>query len=168
MTGEVPPIPTPGWSRIARHASPAPAPGGGALEEAVARSLVGERIARYGWAYDERDADALADCFSADGIWEGSLMGSTRIGPHRGRQAVVDFLSGFWPYQHDQRRHVFSNVVVDLEGPGRATAVAYLVLMSVADAAVRTVTTGPYRFDLVEEDSTWRLSRLSAGFDAPF
>lgn len=166
MTGDA--APTPGWARATGHASPAPATGDGGVGDALARALVAERIARYGWAYDERHADALADCFTEDGVWEGSLTGTTRIGPHRGRHAVVDFLSGFWAEQHDQRRHVFSNVVVHLEGPARATAVAYLVLTSAADAVVRTVTTGPYHFDLVEEQGTWRLSRLSAGFDAPF
>ena len=30
---------------------------------------IAERIARYGWSYDERDRDGLADCFTSDGVW---------------------------------------------------------------------------------------------------
>lgn len=158
--------PAPGWARSTGQVRLRPP--SDALDGTLARLLIAECVARYAWAYDERDADALADCFTADGVWEGSLMGSHQIGPHQGREAVVDFLSAFWPEQEDQRRHVFTNLVVDLESPDRATAHAYLVLTSAAGGSVRPVTTGPYRFDLRTERDVWRLSRLSAGFDAPF
>lgn len=140
-----------------------------APETALDRLLIADRIARYGWAYDERDREALAGCFTEDGVWEGSVMGEQTVGPFHGRQALADFLAGFWPDQKDQRRHVLTNVVVeDLHG-GRATAHAYLVLTSSSVGAMTPVTAGPYRFDLVcGDDGVWRLSHLVAGFDAPF
>jgi ketosteroid isomerase-like protein len=161
--------PTPGWARSAGHARLRPPPADDqSAAGALARCLVAECIARYGWAYDERDPAALGDCFTPDGVWEGSLQGLQPIGPHQGRAAVVDFLSGFWEQQQDQRRHVFSNLVVDLETADRASAHAYLVLTSVEADIVRPVTTGPYRFDLLALDGIWRITRLSAGFDSPF
>ena len=56
------------------------------------RVMIAECIHRYGWGYDERDADLLAACFTADGIWEGSLMGAERVGPFEGRDAILGFL----------------------------------------------------------------------------
>jgi SnoaL-like domain len=163
----------PGWATASGHVHVRPHdPSGSGLpagEEALARLLVAERIARYGWAYDERNREALGDCFTADGVWEGSLMGEETVGPHTGRTAIADFLASFWPQQDDQRRHVFTDVVVDGLDAGAATAHAYLVLTSVARGRASTVSTGPYRFQLVREDvGGWRIARLSAGFDCPF
>lgn len=132
------------------------------------RLLCAERVARYGWAYDERDRDALLACFTVDGVWEGSLLGTTPVGPIIGRTRIADWLAAFWPDQPDQRRHVLTNVVVDLAG-STATAHAYLVLMSSQDGGTSVVSAGPYRFHLErQDDGAWLLTHLAAGFDAPF
>lgn len=158
--------PVPGWARSHGHVRLRPPV---AAEPASDRLLVGERIARYGWAYDERDRAALAECFTADGVWEGLVMGGDRVGPVEGRDAIADFLAGFWAQQTDQRRHVFTNVVVDALSADRADAHAYLVLTAAHGGAMAPVTTGPYRFELAREpDGVWRIARLAAGFDAPF
>jgi hypothetical protein len=137
---------------------------------AIDRLLVAERIARYGWAYDERDREGLGDCFTEDGVWEGQIMGTDPVGPFEGRAAIVEFLTGFWDEQDDQRRHVFTNVVVDEVGPHTATAHAYLILLGSSDAAMRPLTAGPYRLHLARDphDDVWRMTRLAAGFDAPY
>lgn len=162
--------PEPGWGRKNGQsvlAAPVPAASGGS---ALDRILIAERIARYGWAYDEQDTDALGECFTEDGVWEGSLMGSEQVGPFVGREAVVEFLSGWWDEIIDQRRHVFTNVVVDELGDDTATAHAYLVLFASKDALAEPKTPGPYRLELVREehDGLWRLKRLVGGWDAPF
>ena len=131
--------------------------------------MIAERIARYGWGYDERDAALLSDCFTADGVWEGSIMGGDAVGPFTGRDTVVAFLAEFWAIQTDQRRHVFTNVVVESITADTAMAHAYLILTASADATMAVVTNGPYRFELSREsDGVWRMAKLSAGFDAPF
>jgi hypothetical protein len=160
--------PEPGWGRATGHVGIDPA---GPVEEvspALDRLLVMERIARYGWAYDERDRAALADCFTHDGTWDGSVMGQEAVGPFSGRDAVADFLAGFWETQHDQRRHLFTNVVLGELSPAGATAHAYLLLASTEDAVLRPVSAGPYRFTLRKDGGVWRIRRLSAGFDCPF
>jgi len=161
--------PAPAWARACGHVRLHPAGATGRHDPAADRLVVAERIARYGWAYDERDRDALAECFTRDGVWEGLLMGRDPVGPVQGPEAIADFLAGFWPDQADQRRHAFTNVVVDELTERDAQAHAYLLLTAAADGAVNLVTAGPYRFELEREpDGAWRILRLAAGFDAPF
>ncbi|MEZ5412342.1 MAG: nuclear transport factor 2 family protein [Acidimicrobiales bacterium] len=159
--------PHPAWAAQSGHVQ-LPAPGAASPAQVADRLAIAECIHRYGWGYDERDRDALGGCFTDDGVWEGTIMGVDVIEPHVGREAVVEFLTGFWAIQTDQRRHIFTNVVVtDLDG-STAVAHAYLMLTAAADAVMATVTTGPYRFEMRQEQGVWRMARLVAGFDAPF
>jgi hypothetical protein len=161
--------PAPAWARDTGHTNLAAAVSAADPGSAVDRLLIAERIARYGWSYDERDRDGLGECFTADGVWEGQIMGTQAVGPFTGRAAIVEFLTGFWDEQADQRRHVFTNVVVDRLDGDHASAQAYLQLLASADARTGTETAGPYRFDVVRDsDGVWRLARLAAGFDSPF
>ena len=161
--------PAPAWARDGGHTDLAAAVSPAAAGDPVDRSLIAERIARYGWCYDERDRAGLGECFTEDGVWEGDIMGTEKVGPFRGRAAIITFLTGFWDEQADQRRHVFTNVVVDRLADDTATAQAYLQLLASSDARTHTETAGPYRFELVRgRDEIWRLTRLAAGFDAPF
>ena len=133
------------------------------------RVLIGERIHRYGWGYDERQREQLADCFTEDGVWEGSIMGGDQVGPYEGRDTIVSFLTDFWAIQTDQRRHIFTNVVVDDLTSTSAVAHAYLMLTAASNATMTPITTGPYRLAMRKEaHGVWRIGRLSAGFDAPF
>jgi|RhiMethySRZTD1v2_1073278.scaffolds.fasta_scaffold633017_1 hypothetical protein len=160
--------PEPAWARKAGHAQVKPQQQDDDPARAADRAMIAERLARYGWGYDERDRDLLADCFTADGTWEGSIMGGDGVGPHAGRDAVVEFLMTFWDVQTDQRRHIFTNVVVeDLTGDA-AVAHAYLLLTASSEGVMTPVTNGPYRFHLRKDAGTWRIARLVAGFDAPF
>lgn len=128
-----------------------------------------DRVARYGWAYDERDRAALADCFTDDAVWQGTLMGVDRVGPVHGMREIADWLAAFWAAQDDQRRHVFTNVVVEDPDGDMANAYAYLVLLASRDGATSPVSAGTYRFTLRrDERAGWRISALSASFDAPF
>lgn len=135
---------------------------------AVDRVMIAERIARYGWGYDERNRELLADCFTVDGVWEGSLMGDEQVGPFEGRDVIVAFLTDFWNVQTDQRRHIFTNVVVQELSATTAVAHAYLLLTATSEAAMAPVTNGPYRLVMRKDAGVWRIARLVAGFDAPF
>jgi SnoaL-like domain len=139
-----------------------------ASSEAVDRSLIAERIYRYGWAYDERDRSLFGDCFSEDAVWEGSVMGQESVGPFAGRDAIVEWNTDFWKVQNDQRRHVFTNVIIDDLTDTYAVAHAYLLLTSSSNSKMTPVTTGPYRLQLVKQDDGWRIRHLTSSFDAPF
>jgi SnoaL-like domain len=138
------------------------------LEATAARQLITERIARYCWAYDERRSGALAGCFIEDATWEGNVLGRVRVGPLRGREAIVKWLSDFWPHQHDQRRHMLLNTIVDAQEPATATTLSYLLLLSSDSKQVRVETTGFYRVSYRRLGGDWLIDRMTAGFDAPF
>ena len=47
------------------------------------RVLIAERMYRYGWAFDERQIDALNECFTESATWQASIMGTSSIGPFK-------------------------------------------------------------------------------------
>jgi hypothetical protein len=161
-------IPVPAWAnkagRIALKALRTPH----ISNEAIDRLLIAERIYRYGWAYDERDRELFSDCFCEDSVWDGNVMGQEQVGPFEGREAIVAWNTDFWKVQDDQRRHVFTNVIIDDLNDTRAVAHAYLLLTSAHDQEMRPVTTGPYRIKLLKESDTWRIKHLTSSFDAAF
>jgi hypothetical protein len=162
--------PAPAWASTAGVVAMRPAVGATGAGSPIDRLLIAERVARYGWAFDERDRDGVADCFTEDGIWEGQVMGIEPIGPFAGRAPVVEFLTSFWEEQEDQRRHVFANVVVDDLLADTASAHAYVILLKSSEASMTPLTSGPFRFALARDadDGVWRIARLVAGFDTTF
>jgi hypothetical protein len=162
--------PAPAWASDAGLVAMRAAVGAVGAGPAIDRLLIAERIARYGWAFDERDRAGVADCFTEDGVWEGQVMGIAPIGPFAGRASVVEFLTSFWDEQSDQRRHVFANVVVDELLLDTATAHAYVILLKSSEAKMTPLTAGPFRLQLARDagDGVWRIARLLAGFDTTF
>lgn len=132
------------------------------------RALFCERIARYCWSYDERRPNLLGACFTVDGVWEGTVLGQVRVGPFEGREAIVGWLSEFWPHQHDQRRHMLLNTIVEEQSADEAVTLSYLLLMSSTGEAVSMETMGFYRTSYRRLGGTWLISCLTAGFDKPF
>ncbi|HWI22475.1 MAG TPA: nuclear transport factor 2 family protein [Baekduia sp.] len=138
-------------------------------EEALDRLLIAETVNRYGMAYDERREDVLSDCFTEDGVFDGSVAGAFEVGPYEGRDAVVQWLKDIWETQADQRRHCVLNLIVDDLAPESATVTAYMVLTGAENGAARLITTGFYRLNMAkEDDGIWRIAHFSAGFDAAF
>lgn len=158
----------PGWAHKAGMLELGQARGDEGPDGAADRQVICERIARYCWAYDERRTEALSDCFTQDAVWEGNVLGRIPIGPFVGRDRVVRWLTEFWPHQHDQRRHMILNTIVERQTREKATTLSYLLLMSSDGRAAKLETTGFYRTDYRLEDGVWRIERLIAGFDAPF
>ena len=158
--------PAPAWAHRSDLIELAP-PGRGPAPIDVVVELQ-QRIYRYCWGFDERRTDILADCFTEDGSWEASVMGETRVGPFAGREAVVAWLTGFWPHQRDQRRHLFLNFIVDDVSEDRAIGYAYLQLMRSSNAATRLEAVGLYRFRFRRQNDGWRIESLLAGFDSPY
>jgi SnoaL-like domain len=157
----------PAWAHECGAAALSSGPPSAEGSDTPATSLA-EPLSRYCWAYDERRREMLADCFTADGVWEGIVAGGQTVGPFRGRERIVEWLAGFWPHQRDQRRHVLNNFLVDSRSGSEAEIYAYLQLYSARDGKVKLETTGFYRAELLADEGSWRIRRLFAGFDAPF
>lgn len=138
------------------------------VADSDAARLVIERVTRYCWAYDERRADLLADCFTQDGVWAGNVLNKVPVGPFAGRESILKWLTEFWPHQHDQRRHMLLNNLVESLSTVSAVTLSYLLLMSSNGEAPKVECTGYYRCELVREVDVWRISRMTACFDAPF
>jgi len=132
------------------------------------RFLIMESVARYCWAYDERQAQHLENCFTSDAIWEGSVTADVTIGPFVGRDNIVRWLTEFWPYQHDQRRHMVLNTIVEKQDKNFAETLSYLLLMSADKNKVQLETTGFYHLSLKRMNDLWKISHFRAGFDYPF
>ncbi|MBT2271380.1 nuclear transport factor 2 family protein, partial [Rhodococcus qingshengii] len=122
-------LPSPAWNSAAGICDVRPSAPAADAEQGLHRALIIERVHRYGWALDEKRDDLLADCFSPGGIWEGTVMGGPMIGPVIGRDEIVSWLSGLSVDQDDQRRHSFSNLVVEFLSPTTAVAHAYVLLL---------------------------------------
>jgi len=166
VSGEEAPIPA--WGHLTgalamRRAIP-PAERSPALE----RSLIAERPSRYCWAYDERRADLLTDCFTEDAVWEGTVAGVQRVGPLSGREKILAWLTEFWPHQHHQPRHVLLNTVIEERSETHARTLSYLLLTTARRGQVKISTTGFYRLSLARVGEDWRIAQMFAGFDAPF
>jgi hypothetical protein len=158
----------PGWGHLSgalEIATDAPEPDSAAVAERV---LMADRAHRYGWAFDERRPDLLAECFTVDATWSARLRDGTAIGPFTGREAIVDYMSGFWLGQADQRRHMIMNMIVEDQRPDAATVLTYLLLMSAHDDALEPITCGFYRLTMARDEGTWRIRALLGGFDVPF
>lgn len=166
--GSAPGLPLPAWAHhagVLDLADSTPPPDAAAAAE---RLLVIERLHRYCLGYDERRADRLGNCFTEDGVWEGSVTGRVKIGPFRGRAAIVKWLTEFWPHQRDQRRHMVLNTIVESQSPTEARTLSYLLLLSSNGEQARFETMGFYRLNLRREPDAWRIAHFFAGFDAPF
>ena len=125
-------------------------------------------VNRYGWAFDDRRVDILRELFTEDAVWDASVMDETPVGPFVGREAIIEWLSRFWDVQKDQRRHSFSNFIVDRYDGETMTAFCYLQLLGSTRAASRFEVAGFSRAELVRVGPRWAIRRYTAGFDAPF
>lgn len=132
------------------------------------RILIAERMHRYGWAFDERQEEALSECFTESATWQASIMGTSKIGPFNGKSEIINFMKGFWPNQLDQRRHNITNVIVENQSEKAASVMAYLVLMSASAQGLKPVTTGFYKVEMVKSDGTWKIQTLLVGFDLSY
>ena len=137
-------------------------------EAAADRAQITERIARYCWSYDERRLELLANCFTEDAVWEGNVLGRIPIGPFVGRATIKSWLGDFWPHQHDQRRHMLLNTIVERQTRETATTLSYLLLMASTGAVASIESIGCYKTAYRRVGEDWLIERLTAGFDKPF
>jgi ketosteroid isomerase-like protein len=132
------------------------------------RDAIAELLSDYCWAMDAGDFRALNDVFTEDATFIIHIAGADSVGPIAPRKEIVDFIGGTIESMQDQRRHVVSNQRYEREGEDDAVVTSTLTLISVADGALRIVSTGIYRAEVVREDGGWRMRDFSISLDLPF
>ena len=161
------PRPRPTWATADGHITALPPRKDGA--SALDSLLAVETVYRFALAFGERDRAVLTDCFASDATFDATIGGETSTGLYATREAIVEWLTSYWPRQTDQRRHLVTDPVVDVVGPNHVAVTAWLVLAASEDSAMRLVTAGFYRCELVlGDDSAWRIATFRGGYDAPY
>ena len=156
--------PRQGWAhkdgRIAMHAPSTVT----AQRDPMAYLLLHEALSRYGIAHDELRFDVLSELFTDDALLEVGKGSGTPFQTVRGSRAIVANFANVLGQQGDQRRHCFTNVVIDHLDEGTAKMLAY-GLVSVAADGLTLGATVFYQADCQKVAGNWRFTRLFIGMD---
>ncbi len=126
-------------------------------------------VHRYSWGVDEHRRDVIESIFTPDAVWEGSVMDEVRVGPFVGRDAVLGWITRFWDVQKDQRRHVFSNLIVESVRGDEVIAYAIMQIFGATRAVSSYETSAFCRIVLRRAaEPGLAIERFSVGFDSPF
>lgn len=158
-------LPTPGWG--ADSGLLALSPASREPQDDLLRMRIAERLHAYAWGFDERRIDVLRGCFTEDAVWHGSLAGRESVGPVHGADAIIEFLTSYWPRQADQRRHYMLSLEVDPVTASEVLATTALLLTAVGKR-LEIVLTSFYRFRLVEQGGRWLIADLFEGGDTVY
>lgn len=126
-----------------------------------------EAFCRYGIAHDEVQIPVLDSMFTDDAVLqvaEGSGMPFQTV---KGRKSITANFANVLSQQRDQRRHCFSNILVESLTATEATAIAYGLVSVAADGLILGATV-IYSATLRRTGKTgaWRFSKLFIGMDA--
>jgi ketosteroid isomerase-like protein len=140
--------------------------GGAAM---TARAEIENVLGRASWGYDENDVDLIAAQFTESATMTMQIgRDGDVIGPFEGREAIRKLHADSLAAQTDQRRHNLSNVVLVEESPDTATTTSNLTLLSIENGAVRVLSSGWYRDDLVKSGGEWLIATRHIYLDLPY
>ena len=135
----------------------------------TARAEIENVLGRAAWGYDENDVDLVAAQFTEDAVMTMRIgRDGELIGPFEGRAAIHKLHADSLEQQTDQRRHNLSNLIVEKETAADATTIANLTLLSVENGAVRVLSSGWYRDQLVHRDGHWQIRNRHIQLDLPY
>ena len=129
--------------------------------EAVARESIRDVISRYNHAGDRGDLDALAHCFTEDGVLD--LEGEDDC---EGREAIRERLSGVVSdlagrSERAILRHHVSSIRIELTGSGTAIAASYFLVFT----EIGLDHWGTYSDQLERADGAWRIAHRKVRVD---
>ncbi len=125
-------------------------------------------LATWALGYDDRRPELMERCFTADATMTLHIGDAETMGPYVGRDEVMRHFTDHHEIQTDQRRHVVTNVTLELDEPTEARTTSVLTLFVVEGGAVRVQATGVYRDHFVEEDGGWRIRERVLRLDAHY
>jgi ketosteroid isomerase-like protein len=110
---------------------------------------------RYGLALDTFDLDGIVDVFTPDGIFDCSAFG---LEVCDGQESIRTF------FDHNQQVmanqiHMFSNHIIDFDGPDEAHGTNYLEQDGYTHDGARIQCLGLNRDEYVRTDNGWRIKR---------
>jgi 3-phenylpropionate/cinnamic acid dioxygenase small subunit len=131
-----------------------------------ARSAVTDILVAYAWAYDQRDFEALGDCFAEDATCSGYLQNELDWGPVRGRTNVVDGLAARMAAETFRPRHFISDIRFAQLTAETAEVYSYFMVPGAQDGKTVLITAGWYLDRLVKRNGTWKLSHKEWHLDS--
>lgn len=136
--------------------------------EAADRVAIQEVLARSAYALDERQLEMLEDTFSSNATLVIDIAGADAEMSFAGREAIMGLMTTSMAEQSDQRRHVVTNVFIENEQGDRAVVVSNVTITSVENGAIRLVTSGLYRDEVLREDGVWRIAHRRIELDMAY
>jgi len=121
--------------------------------DAAASAAIREVLVAISRATDTFDDELMLELFTHDGEWwrpgREPLRGQAQIGEHlRGRDRGLN------------GRHIATNMLVDVQGPDRATAISYYTFLKAApDGGPVLASMGEYHDVFRLEQGRWRVAR---------
>lgn len=134
--------------------------------DALDMLMIQQCFARYGMGHDEGLGDVLATLFTPDAVVEVADGHGAPFQVVRGREAVVANFANSFRQQGDQRRHCFTNIIVEEASANKARVLAYALVSVAARGSLILGAAVIYTADLRKEGGIWRFSRLFIGMDA--
>ena len=128
--------------------------------------MIQQAFARYGMGHDEGLAPVLASLFTADAVVEVADGAGKPFQIVRGHEAVVANFANTFRQQADQRRHCFSNIIVEEMHGNQARALAYAIVSAASRGTLIMGASVIYTSELRKEQGIWKFSRLFIGMDA--
>ncbi len=135
--------------------------------KAEEKLMIQELLARSAYAYDERDLDMLASCFSADAEMTMCIAGGDVVGPFNGRDQLRKMFENAMSGQQDVRRHVISNIFFS-ELEGASVVYSNLTLLATENGDTRLITAGIYTDHVEFSQSGWVIKKRHLDLDSSY
>jgi hypothetical protein len=136
-----------------------------AIRDPMAYLLIHEAIARYGTAHDEVNVPVLSALFTDDAVLEVAKGSGKPFQTVTGGKRIVANFANVLSQQKDQRRHCFSNTLIERLTRNEAQVLAYGLVSVAADGLILGATV-VYNASLRRgTDGHWRFTRLFIGMD---
>jgi len=133
----------------------------------VAHQHIAEQIARYCYAADDHDLDALLGVFTEDAVFEYHPAGADAPMVLEGRAAIGASMERQWKGVVGQSRHLPSGLLVDvIDGHAARTRCMFLVTHAL-EGKTRVVATGCYVDTWTHREPAWLLCRREVHLDVP-
>jgi ketosteroid isomerase-like protein len=129
---------------------------------------VHQTLARYAFALDQHDLEALGTVLTQDVTWTFRIADATDIGPIVGRGAILELVRHTTEAEVDQRRHNLVNIAIHSADASTALVHAYLMLTSNAGGGASLIATGFCTFELQHTEGEWRIAELFLRADNPW